>query len=406
MIKPPIGPPIANTRTYILDAGLQPVPPGAEGELYIAGAGVARGYLNKPVQTAERFVADPWGEPGSRMYRTGDLARWLPDGSIDYLGRADHQVKLRGFRIELGEIESRIAGQPGIAQAVVVVREDRPGERRLTAYVVPEELHEPDHAQLKNQLQQELPEYMVPLVWVTLASLPLTPNKKVDRKALPVPQMSGTAKEASARTPHEELLCQVFAEVLGLSSVGIDDDFFRLGGHSLLAGRAVLRIRETTGVDVRLSGIFEAPTVRELAQLLGRKGTPIPPVVPAAPGVAVPLSRAQRRLWFLYRLEGPSFTYNIPLVCTLSGKLDRQALKQALLDVTGRHEPLRTVFPETPDGMPQIRIMDREAAADMFVFQVVPAAGLEGDDWQESLDREVRHGFELSSEIPLKAVLF
>ncbi|MFC9774530.1 amino acid adenylation domain-containing protein [Paenibacillus chitinolyticus] len=406
MLKPPIGPPIANTRTYILDAGLQPVPPGAEGELYIAGAGVARGYLNKPVQTAERFVADPWGEPGSRMYRTGDLARWLPDGSIDYLGRADHQVKLRGFRIELGEIESRIAGQPGIAQAVVVVREDRPGERRLTAYVVPEELHEPDHAQLKKQLQQELPEYMVPLVWVTLASLPLTPNKKVDRKALPAPQMSGSAKEASARTPHEELLCQVFAEVLDLSSVGIDDDFFRLGGHSLLAGRAVLRIRETTGVDVRLSGIFEAPTVRELAQLLGRKGTPIPPVVPAAPGAVVPLSRAQRRLWFLYRLEGPSSTYNIPLVCTLSGKLDRQALKQALLDVTGRHEPLRTVFPETSDGMPQIRILDREAAADRFVFQVVPAAGLEGYGWQEALDREVRHGFELSSEIPLKAVFF
>ncbi|SEF72071.1 non-ribosomal peptide synthetase [Paenibacillus sp. UNC499MF] len=405
-VKPPIGPPIANTRTYILDAGLQPVPPGAEGELYIAGAGVARGYLNKPVQTAERFVADPWGEPGSRMYRTGDLARWLPDGSVDYLGRADHQVKLRGFRIELGEIESRIAGQPGIAQAVVVVREDRPGERKLTAYVVPEELHEPDYARLKKQLQQELPEYMVPLVWVTLDSLPLTPNKKVDRKALPAPQISGTGTTAAARTPHEELLCGVFAEVLGMSSVGIDEDFFRLGGHSLLAGRAVLRIRETTGVDVRLSGIFEAPTVRELAQLLGRKGMVVPPVVPAPREVPVPLSRAQRRLWFLYRLEGPSSTYNIPLVCSLSGKLDRKALKKALIDVLGRHEPLRTVFPETPDGMPQIRIMEREDAAGKFVFQEVPAHGLDGARWQEALDREVRHGFELSSELPLKAVLF
>ncbi|MFS0838907.1 amino acid adenylation domain-containing protein [Paenibacillus sp. 1P03SA] len=405
-VKPPIGPPIANTRTYILDAGLQPVPPGAEGELYIAGAGVARGYLNKPVQTADRFVADPWGEPGSRMYRTGDLARWLPDGSIDYLGRADHQVKLRGFRIELGEIESRIAGQPGIAQAAVVVREDKPGERRLTAYIVPEELHEPDHAQLKKELQQELPEYMVPLVWVTLDSLPLTPNKKVDRKALPAPQISGTGESSSARTPHEELLCRIFTEVLGMSSVGIDDDFFRLGGHSLLAGRVALRIRETTGVDVRLSGIFEAPTVRELAQLLGRKGTAVPPVVPASRGVTVPLSRAQRRLWFLYRLEGPSSTYNIPLVCSLSGKLDHQALKRALIDVLGRHEPLRTVFPETPDGMPQIRIMEREDAANKFVFQEVPAHGPDGARWQETLDREVRHGFELSSELPLKAVLF
>ncbi|MFI8952924.1 amino acid adenylation domain-containing protein, partial [Streptomyces sp. NPDC053750] len=269
----PLGGPLPNHRVLVLDDRLRPAPVGVPGELYVAGVGLARGYVGRPGLTADRFVADPFGEPGSRMYRTGDVGRWMPDGNLEYLGRVDDQVKIRGFRVEPGEVETVLRQYPSVAQALVVVRDDGPGGKRLVAYVVPDESLEvdgTDRAELAASLRAHtgaaVPEYMVPSAFMVIDALPLTSTGKIDREALPVPDLlAGAAAYVAPRTPDEELVCQVFAEVLGIESVGIDDTFFALGGQSLLATRAVARLRAATGTDVSVEALFRNPAPRALA---------------------------------------------------------------------------------------------------------------------------------------------
>ncbi len=403
---PPIGRPLWNTRAYVLDGGLQPVPVGVAGELYLAGVQLARGYVNRAGLTAERFVANPFGEPGERMYRTGDLARWRADGNLEYVGRADDQVKLRGFRIELGEVESVLTGHPHVAQVAVLVREDRPGDKRLVAYVVAAAGAEGlDPAGLRRYAGERLPEFMVPAAVVVLDAFPLTVNRKLDRRALPAPDYV-TGSYRAPRTAGEEALCAVFAEVLGAERVGIDDSFFDLGGHSLLATRVVSRIRTVLGVELPLRALFEAPTVAGLATFIEQAQGARAGVVAVERPAEIPLSFAQRRMWFLNRFEGASAAlYNMPVVLRLDGVLDRGALVAALGDVVGRHESLRTVFPEGADGVPfqEVRPVG-VGVADALVDVVVESAT------EESLAGLVAgfagRGFDLTCELPLRVALF
>ncbi|MFI9387082.1 amino acid adenylation domain-containing protein [Kutzneria sp. NPDC052558] len=379
-----IGRPVWNTRMYVLDAALNPAPVGVVGEIYIAGDLVTRGYHGRPGLTATKFVADPFG-PG-RMYRSGDLGRWNAQGGLEFVARVDDQVKLRGFRIELGEIESVIGQRPDVVQAAVIVREDRPGDRRLVAYIV----GPVDLAALRAQLAEQLPEYMVPSAFVVLDALPLTPNRKLDRKALPAPEFVADATSRAARTPAEEVLCALFADVLGVERVGVDDDFFELGGHSLLATKLVSRVRAAFDAEMPIRAVFEAPTVAGLAQRLADGGTARTALVPQVRPERMPLSFAQRRLWFLHRLEGPSPTYNIPLVLRLSGALDRAAFVAAVNDVVQRHESLRTVFPNV-DGDPYQALTDAPAHVEFTV---------DGD-----LESLARYGFDLGAEAPLRVTV-
>ena len=398
---PPIGRPLWNTQVYVLDGGLQPVPAGVAGELYVAGAGLARGYLNRAALTAERFVADPFGPAGNRMYRTGDLARWRPDGNLDFLGRADAQVKLRGFRIEPGEIEAALTSHPSVAQAAVMAREDAPGNKRLVAYVVAAaDETAPDAAALRAHLSKRLPGHMVPSGFVVLERLPLTPNGKLDRRALPAPEPAPVTAGRQPRTPQEEVLCALFAEVLGLARVGIDDNFFELGGHSLLATRLISRIRAELDVEIAIKSLFETPTVEGLARCLDTGETVRPPLRPVLRPAEIPLSFAQRRLWFLNRLDGASAAYNIPVALRLTGALDRAALEAALDDVVERHESLRTIFPDTL-GVPRQQILEASAARPQLAAVPVDEAGL-----AQALADAARQGFELSTELPLRAHLF
>jgi amino acid adenylation domain-containing protein len=347
----PIGTPIRGTRVYVLDPAGLPVPAGVPGELYAGGRGVARGYLNRPALTAERFVPDPFSaEPGARLYCTGDRVRWSADGVVEYLGRLDQQVKIRGFRIEPGEVEAVLRLHPAVADCAVVVREDVPGGRRLAAYVVGEVAMD----DVRAHLRARLPEHMVPAAFVSLDALPLTANGKVDRRALPAPERAGDAGEyAPPRTPVEEVLAAVWAELLGVDRVGRDDGFFALGGHSLLAMRAVSRIREALGVELPLRALFEAPTVAELAQRLERAEDAAGPSAPltAQDADAAPLSFAQERLWFLDRLEPGTALYNVPATVRLRGALNAAALERALGEVVRRHAALRTTFAQR-DGVP------------------------------------------------------
>ncbi|MDX6356712.1 MAG: hypothetical protein QOF98_3615, partial [Streptomyces sp.] len=389
-VEAPLGHPVPGTRVHLLDATLRPVPDGTEGELYLAGEGIARGYLGRPGLSAERFVADPDGPAGSRMYRTGDLAVRRANGELYFVGRADQQVKLRGFRIELGEIEAALGRHPQVREAVAAVREDRPGDPRLVAYLRPE----PDSrggldlAAVRAAAASSLPAHMVPSALVVVDAFPLTPNGKLDRRALPAPDRRAATRGSRApRTFREEALCALFAEVLGVDHVGIDDSFFDLGGHSLLATRLISRAHSVLGLEISLADLFRVPTVAALAE---RDATDRrrPPTAADRPTV-LPLSYAQQRLWFLDQLAGPSTTYTVPMLLRLRGELDVAALESALTDVVTRHEALRTVFAAV-DGSPHQVILEPAAVPPVLA-------------WAEDLAAEQRHVFDLTAEPPIRA---
>ncbi|MFJ9113825.1 amino acid adenylation domain-containing protein, partial [Streptomyces sp. NPDC102283] len=391
-----IGGPVPGTRVYVLDDRLQPVPVGVAGELYVSGAGLARGYRGRSGLTAERFVACPF-EPGARMYRTGDLVRWNRDGDLEFAGRADEQVKVRGHRIEPGEVEAVLAGHPDVAQAVVVVREDTPGETRLVGYVVPKDRTALAPGELRADVARRLPRFMVPSALVILEALPLTPNGKLDRNALPAPDHALDRAGRAPRGPREEVLCGLFADVLGAPKVGIDDDFFDLGGHSLLVTRLVNRIRGALGLEVSIATVFDTPTVATLAHRLAAEDRPRPALGARLRPARVPLSFAQRRSRFLYEMEGPSATYNVPLALRLTGRVDQQALHAALLDVIGRHESLRTVFPRI-DGRLEQTILDLDQIDLAWTVHTVTEPEL-----PDALATAARHAFDLSAEPPMRA---
>ncbi|WUO35196.1 amino acid adenylation domain-containing protein [Streptomyces sp. NBC_00286] len=396
--------PLDNIRAHVLDERLRPTPVGVPGELYLAGEGLARGYLGRPALTASRFVANPYDATGERMYRTGDLVRRRSDDTLEFLGRADDQIKLRGFRIEPGEIEAVVTAHPDISATAVVVREDAPGERRFVAYVVPVPGRTPEPAALRSHVAAALPEHMVPAAFVALDALPRTISGKLDQAALPAPDFTAAVAGRLPRSPREEILCELFADVLGLERIGVDDDFFALGGHSLVAMRLVGRVRAALGTEVSLRTVFEAPTVARLAERLkgGRTDAlPAPPVLaPAERPERLPLSFAQQRLWVLYRVEGPSPTYNIPIVWRLSGALDTDALQLAVDDLVARHEPLRTVFPEQDGRAHQLILEPEQAGIEVEVIRTSE------DELDGRLVEAAEYGFELDREPPLCVRLF
>jgi aryl carrier-like protein len=383
----PLGRPISNTQIYILDANLQPTPIGVTGELFIGGAGVALGYLNRPELTAERFLTDPFREQtGARMYKTGDLGRWLADGTIEFLGRNDFQVKMRGFRIELGEIEERLAEHAGVGEAVVVMREDTAGDKRLVAYYtcVEETEREVVAEELRSHLSARLPEYMVPAAYVRLERFPLNPNGKLDRKALPAPEGDAyVARRYEAPVGETETaLASMWAELLGVEEVGRHDNFFELGGHSVLALRLISRLRQTLGVEVAVAVLFANPVLGDFARVVeGAARTALPEITLAERGAPLPLSFAQQRLWFLAQMEGASRAYNIPWGMRLRGELDRGALRRALDRIVERHEALRTTFVLVGDEAAQ-----SIAAIEESRFQLVEHDLRQRENGREELD--------------------
>ncbi|HEU0079304.1 MAG TPA: amino acid adenylation domain-containing protein, partial [Longimicrobiaceae bacterium] len=351
----PIGVPIPDLGVYVLDAGGGPAPVGVPGEMYVAGAGVARGYLGRPERTAQRFVPDAYGGvPGARLYRSGDRARWLSGGELEYLGRLDEQVKIRGFRIELGEVEAALRAHPGVGDCVVVAREDAPGERRLVGYVVGAEgADAPGADALRAHLRERLPEHMVPSALVPLARIPLTSNGKTDRRALPAPDPAAGGDYVAPRDPAEEALAAIFAGVLGAERVGVHDDFFELGGHSLLAVRLLSRIRQETGANVPLHALFEGGTVEKLARIVaGREGERV-----RSPLVAIRETGSSRPLFCVHAVDGHVLSY---------------ALLAAALDAD---RPLYGLQAAGVDGGDPLESVEEMAAAYVAALRTVQPAG-------------------------------
>ncbi len=400
---PHLGRAVTGVRARVLDPYLGPAAPGATGELYLSGAGLARGYDGAYGRTAERFLADPYGPPGGRMYRTGDLVRRLPGGELQFVGRADGQVKVRGFRVETGEVEAALAAHTGVRRAAAAVRE-APGGGRLVAWVLPEAGAAPSAVSLRSFAASRLPGYMVPSHLALVDELPLTAHGKTDFAALPEPAPAGPAAGEAPRTPQEELVCALFAECLGAEHVGRDADFFALGGHSLLATRIVDRVRAAFGAELPVRALFEDPTPAGLARRLtgATRGRPALRARNERPA-HVPLSSAQQRLWFLNRLHPQDASYNLPMAVRLRGRVDVAALRAALCDVVARHESLRTVFPDAQDapGTPVQRVLaPGDARPPLPVTRCGPGetAGL--------LRAAARRGFALTHQPPLRAELF
>ncbi|HKH45336.1 MAG TPA: amino acid adenylation domain-containing protein, partial [Thermoanaerobaculia bacterium] len=414
----PIGRPVANARIYVVDAGLRPVPIGVPGELLIGGAGLGRGYLGRPALTAERFTPDPWGAAGERLYRAGDLARYRADGNVDFLGRIDDQVKVRGFRIEPGEVEAVLRRHPGVGDVVVMARGETPGDRALAAFVTAAPgAAEISARELKAHVAASLPDYMVPSSVALLEKLPLTRHGKVDRQALAALAPAALASDRTAeerrpaapRTPVEEMMAGIWADVLGLGRVGIHDSFFDLGGHSLLATRLISRIRRAFGVELPLRSLFERPALADLSRaveesLRAGHGTVAPPLAPAPRPGDLPLSFAQERLWFLDQLEPDSPFYNMPAALRLHGPLQVPALRASLAEIVRRHEALRTGF-GAADGRPVPRI----AAALRVPLPVVDLADLPAAARESEAERlataEAHRPFRLAAAPLLRAAL-
>ena len=405
-----IGTPIANTTVWVLDERRQPCPLGVPGELWIGGAGVALGYLHRPELTAERFVADPFSaEPGARLYRTGDRGRWRADGSLEHLGRADFQIKLRGFRIEPGEIEAQLAGHPPVTQALVMVREDRPGDARLVAYLASET--PVDEAALRSRLREHLPEYMLPQHFVVLAALPLLPNGKIDRARLPAPLAAG-APAAVRTTPRDELerqVAQAMAAALGGVEPGLDDDFFEHGGHSLLAAQLTARLGRELGLALPLRTVFEAPTVARLAAAIRAAraaDAPTPHIIPRlADRERAPLSLMQQRVWYLEQLHPGGVAYHTPSAHRLRGPLDRGAFERALQAMVRRQPVLRTAI--EPDAAGAVQRIHATLEVELPLEDLSQLPADERDAWlMRRLDALIAEPFDLATPPLFRAQLF
>ncbi|MCR0997814.1 non-ribosomal peptide synthetase [Serratia rubidaea] len=396
----PIGAPLDNMQVYVLDAYLNPVPAGIPGELYIAGMGLAWGYINQPALTSAHFVANPFSGNGERMYRSGDWVRWQPDGVLEYLNRGDQQIKIRGFRVELAEIEAALLQLEIISQSLVILHEARKGDKQLVAYVVVKENAAFHPEQIRQLLSQHLPDFMVPAVLIPVASFPINSNGKVDVRALPAPVFASVSRR-EARNAQEKMLCDLFADILGLDSLGIDDNFFQLGGHSLMASRLISQVRKTLNANPRMRDLFEAPTVAQFAERLNHDAAPRPPLCSKERPVHIPLSATQRRLWIVDNIEGGKFTYNMPLMLELQGELNTAALAAALNDLLLRHESLRTRFHTMADGTVYQHIADDDDARCTLVMHRVSAAELEA-----AVQKTSEHLFDLATENPCRAWLF
>ncbi|MGW5288169.1 amino acid adenylation domain-containing protein, partial [Rhodococcus pyridinivorans] len=393
----PIGVPQWNSRAYVLDRRLRPAPVGQAGELYLAGVQLARGYLGRPDLTSDRFLADPFGAPGDRMYRTGDLVVWRADGTLDYIGRTDFQVKFRGQRIELGEIETVLLSRPEVSQAVVLVVPTSTGDQ-LVGYLVAAPGHDVDVTAVLEHARGELPSYMVPAALVVLEDLPLNTSGKLDRKALPVPVFSSRREFREPRTAVERLIADTFAEILSVGEVGLDDDFFELGGNSLVATQVVAQIGAGLGTQVPVRMLFEASSVLGLAARVS--DTDAAPALVAGPRPeVVPLSLAQQRLWFLNRFDSDTAAYNMPFAVRLQGALDTDALALALRDVVQRHETLRTVYVEV-DGAAQQVVLDVDS-----VNPDLTPRDVDRDDVERVLTDLALGGFDVSVDPPVRMAL-
>ena len=410
----PIGGPIPNTQIYILDPLGYSVEVGIEGELYIGGEGLARGYLHRPELTAEWFVPDPFNiKPGTCLYKTGDLACYLPDGNIRYIGRIDYQVKVRGYRIELGEIEAILSQHPAVQQVVVLAWGETLENKRLVAYVVGYPDQELRTSALRYYIQERLPEYMVPGAFISLETLPLTSSGKVDRQALPAPDLRRPDLEVafvSPRTPTEAKLVDLWTQFLQIEQLGIYDNFFTLGGHSLLAMRLIFQIQEAFQCHLSLHRLFEAPTIADLAQYIERsledkQFTPRPPLKPVPRRETLPSSFAQQRLWFLNQLDPNSTAYNIPLALYLQGPLVLDALQQSIQTLVERHEALRTTFVLVHD-LPQQCIASHLNISIPLIDLLALSAENREREWSQALIAEARHAFDLAHGPLLHASIF